>query len=81
LGAAVPRLTDVPLDGAERGPGQGTLGQIRRDMDALARLEPEYVVLDTYSGRPQDLPNTEVAQRTLDVLLERVLDLSRGSLR
>ena len=75
------RLTDAPLDDAERGPGQGTLDQIRRDMEALARLEPAYVVLDTYSGRPEDLSKTEAVQRTLDVLVERVLDLSHGSLR
>jgi probable F420-dependent oxidoreductase len=62
------RLTDSPVDDAARGPGQGTLDQIRRDMDALARLEPTYVVLDTYSGRPEDLPDTEIAQRTLDAI-------------
>jgi len=75
------RVTDTPLDAAERGPGQGTLDQIRRDMEALARLEPEYVVLDTYSGHPADLLNAEPAQRTLDVFVEKVVDLTRGSLR
>jgi probable F420-dependent oxidoreductase len=75
------RLTDAPLDDAVRGPGQGTLDQVRRDMEALARLEPAYVVLDTYSGRPEDLPDNEIAQRTLDVLIGRVLDLNSGSLR
>jgi len=75
------RLTDAPLDDVVRGPGQGTLDQIRCDMDALARLDPAYVVLDTYSGRTEDLPDTEIAQRTLDVLLERVLNLSRGTVR
>jgi probable F420-dependent oxidoreductase len=75
------QLTDAPLDDATRGPGQGTLDQVRRDMEALARLEPAYVVLDTYSGRPDDLANTDAVQRTLDVWVERVLDLRRGSLR
>jgi alkanesulfonate monooxygenase SsuD/methylene tetrahydromethanopterin reductase-like flavin-dependent oxidoreductase (luciferase family) len=46
-----------------------------------ARLEPGYVVIDTYSGRPEDLSNTEAVQRTLDVLVEGVLDLSRGAFR
>ena len=50
-------------------------------MEALVRLEPAYIVLDTYSGRPEDLPDTEVAQRTLDVLVDRVLDLNGATLR
>jgi alkanesulfonate monooxygenase SsuD/methylene tetrahydromethanopterin reductase-like flavin-dependent oxidoreductase (luciferase family) len=75
------RLTDAALDDATRGPGQGSLDQIRRDMEALAQLDPAYVVLDTYSGQPEDLPDTEISERTLDVLLQNVLDLSRGSLR
>jgi alkanesulfonate monooxygenase SsuD/methylene tetrahydromethanopterin reductase-like flavin-dependent oxidoreductase (luciferase family) len=75
------RVTDAPLDDAARGPGQGTLDQIRRDMEALARLEPVYVVLDTYTGQPDDLSRTDLVQRTLDVFVEKVLDLSRGRLR
>ena len=50
-------------------------------MEALGRLEPAYVVLDTYSGRPDDLGNTEAVRRTLTALLEAVLDLGRGSIR
>jgi len=75
------RVTDAPLDDAARGPGQGTLDQIRRDMEALGRLHPAYVVLDTYAGSPEELPDNEAARRTLDVMLEHVLDLSRGTLR
>ena len=75
------RLTDTPLQDSERGPGQGTLDQIRRDMDALASLEPGYVVLDTYSGNPDDLIGTERAENALDVLLERVFDVQRQALR
>jgi probable F420-dependent oxidoreductase len=75
------RLTDTPLEDAARGPGQGTLDQIRRDMDALASLAPAYVVLDTYTGDPADLTNIDDSQRTLDVLLERVFDVQRESLR
>jgi probable F420-dependent oxidoreductase len=74
-------LTEAPLDDAKRGPGQGTLDQIRRDMDQLASLDPAYVVLDTYTGEPQDLPNDDATQRTLDAMLEQVIDLSRGTLR
>jgi alkanesulfonate monooxygenase SsuD/methylene tetrahydromethanopterin reductase-like flavin-dependent oxidoreductase (luciferase family) len=74
-------LTEAPLEDAKRGPGQGTLEQIRRDMDQLAALEPAYVVLDTYSGNLADLANSDAAQRTLDVLLEHVIDLEHGTLR
>jgi probable F420-dependent oxidoreductase len=75
------RVTDTPLEDAERRPGQGTLDQIRRDMDLLARLEPAYVVLDTYTGQPADLTRSDESRRTLDVLLDRVLDLPHESLR
>jgi probable F420-dependent oxidoreductase len=74
-------LTDAPLDDARRGPGQGSLDQIRRDLDQLAVLEPAYVVLDTYSGQPEDLSNTDAAKRTLDAMLEHVIDVRRGTLR
>jgi probable F420-dependent oxidoreductase len=75
------QLTDSPLDGAKRGPGQGTLEQIRRDVDALARLEPAYVVLDTYTGDPDDLSSNKEAERTLEVLLHQVIDVRRETLR
>ena len=49
-GRSLRRRAATDLDDAVRGPGQGTLDQVRRVMEALARLEPAYVVLDTYSG-------------------------------
>lgn len=74
-------LTAAPLEDVNRGPGQGTLDQIRRDLDQLAALEPAYVILDTYSGRPEDLANADGARRTLDALLEHLIDTDRGTLR
>jgi probable F420-dependent oxidoreductase len=74
-------LTDHPLNDDDRGPGQGTLDQIRRDMDDLAGLDPSYIVLDTYAGQPEALTSPDAARRTLDALLAHVFDLQSGSLR
>lgn len=43
-------ITGTPLPEHQRFPGQGTVEQIRRDFDALARLGAEYVVVDTDTG-------------------------------
>ena len=75
------RLSDARLDEADRRPGQGSLDQIRADFDALASLNAEYVVLDTYHGRPEELTDTSSAQRTLEVLVDRVIDAPGQTLR
>jgi alkanesulfonate monooxygenase SsuD/methylene tetrahydromethanopterin reductase-like flavin-dependent oxidoreductase (luciferase family) len=74
-------LTDRPLADAERRPGQGTLDQIRRDLEGLAELGAEYVVLDTYHGNPDDLTDTAVAEHALEMLVERVIEAASGTLR
>jgi hypothetical protein len=40
--------TDTRLDDQARVLGEGTLDQIRADLDGLAELDAEYVILDTY---------------------------------
>ena len=42
------RLTESLLDEERRLPGEGTLDQVRADLDALDSLGAEYVLLDTY---------------------------------
>jgi probable F420-dependent oxidoreductase len=74
-------LTDRPLPEADRRPGQGTLDQIRHDLDRLGALGAEYVVLDTYHGDPAELTDTAVAQYTLEMLVEHVIDAAGQTLR
>jgi probable F420-dependent oxidoreductase len=75
------RLADTPLDDAERRPGQGTLDQVRDDLAELERLGAEYVVFDTYHGRPEELSDVTGAQRTLDRLVDHAIDPPRQMLR
>jgi alkanesulfonate monooxygenase SsuD/methylene tetrahydromethanopterin reductase-like flavin-dependent oxidoreductase (luciferase family) len=75
------RVTDTPLSDAERRPGQGSVAQIRQDFAELARLGATYVVLDTYHGQPEELTRPAEAQRTLDLLVERVIDPPNQALR
>lgn len=44
------QLTDTPLADADRVAGQGTLDQVRADIEDLAALGADYVVLDTYTA-------------------------------
>lgn len=68
------RLTDTALDDDTRLAGQGTLDQVRRDLDHLAELGATRIVFDTYPGAPGDMRPAEEDQRLLDVLAEHVLD-------
>ena len=47
------RLTDAPMDEAQRIAGEGTLDQIRADLPALQSLGADYVLLDTYTDDPK----------------------------
>ena len=71
------RITDAPLDD-ERLPGEGSLEQIRSDLEALESLGAEHVVLDTFYGEPEATRHHERAWAMLATLAERVLDLERG---
>ena len=63
------------------GLGEGTLDQIRRDLEGLQSLGADYVLLDTYLGDPEATKDHENAWRMLSTLAEEVLDLGRESLR
>ena len=53
------RVSASPLDDASRFAGQGTLEQVRGDIETLASLGASHVLLDTYSGVPQDTASPE----------------------
>ena len=74
------RLTDEPLDDS-RLAGEGSLIQVRADLEALAALGVDYVLLDTYHGDPEATRDHESAWSMLATLAERVLDLPNRRLR
>ena len=88
-GASVPdlcprlslRRTESTLDDNERMAGEGTLDQIRADLEGLSSLGAKYVLFDTYSGDPTSTQQPEIDWTLLSVLAERVLDLKHQSLR
>jgi probable F420-dependent oxidoreductase len=76
-------LTDSPLPDDERVAGEGTLDQVRGDLEALQALGAEYVVLDTKRNSPTSALPThhEEAFRTLTVLAEKAVDLEKETVR
>jgi probable F420-dependent oxidoreductase len=64
-------LTATELDDEARSTGVGSLAQVLRDLDELAALGAEHVVLDTYTGRPVDRRPAADDWRTLDTVAAR----------
>ncbi|HET7341739.1 MAG TPA: TIGR03619 family F420-dependent LLM class oxidoreductase [Methylomirabilota bacterium] len=75
------RITDAALPQDARVAGEGSLEQVRADLEALAALDARYVLLDTYADDPEATRRHETAWRMLATLAERVLDLERETLR
>jgi len=77
------RLTESPLPEETRGAGEGTLDQVRRDLEGLQALGAEYVLLDTKRNNPTGASprHHEDAWRTLTTLAEKVLDLEQETVR
>lgn len=67
-------LTDTELDDDTRLAGQGTLDQVRRDIDALAELGATHVLFDTYPGTPDEMRSQAADHRILDTLAAHILD-------
>jgi probable F420-dependent oxidoreductase len=75
------RLTDAKLADDARIAGEGSLDQIRADLETLAELGARYVLLDTYTDDPDATRHHETAWRMLVTLAEQVLDLPHETLR
>ena len=67
------RIEPADLDQDQRRTGVGSLAQVLRDLDELAALGAEYVVLDTYRGRPEDYRPAEEDWRMLEAVAARCL--------
>jgi probable F420-dependent oxidoreductase len=74
-------LTESPRPDAERLIGQGTLDQMRKDLEALESLGAAYVLLDSAGDDPQATRHPEPLWRMLATLAEKVLDLPQQTLR
>ena len=75
------RLTDAPMSDDARIMGEGSVDQMRRDMEALQAMGCDYVLLDTYFDDVEATRRPETAWRMLTMMAEQVLDLPRQSLR
>src|SRR5262245_53182300 len=74
-------LTDSPRPDGERLIGQGTLDQMRKDLDTLESLGAAYVLLDSAGDDPQATRDQEPLWRMLTILADKVLDLAHQTLR
>jgi probable F420-dependent oxidoreductase len=75
------RVTEGKLDDGERIAGEGSLEQIRADLETLARLGARYVLFDTYADDAEATRHHETGWRMLATLADQVLDLSNETLR
>jgi hypothetical protein len=75
------RLTESPLPERRRPVGHGSINQIGADIEALASLGAEYILLDTYNGRPEQTLQPEKDWEMLRILADNVLDLKNQTLR
>jgi probable F420-dependent oxidoreductase len=72
------RAESLPED---RQPGAGSLDQVRADIEGLAALGAEHVILDWFSGDIEATRNHEHGWRMLALLADEVIDLDRELLR
>jgi probable F420-dependent oxidoreductase len=75
------RLTPSPLAEGQRVAGEGSLDQVRADLEALEALGTRYVLLDTYADDPEATRRPETGWEMLTTVAERALDLPRETLR
>lgn len=88
-GAPLPKLcprimmtiTEKPLPEEQRLAGEGTVEQVRKDFQELQAMGAEYVLLDTYKGKPESMPDPDVVLKALGILSREILNLPKQSLR
>jgi probable F420-dependent oxidoreductase len=75
------RLTETPLPNNQRLVGEGTLDQMRADLEALQVMGAQYVLLDTFFDDVEATRHPETSWRMLTTLAEKALDLGHETLR
>ena len=75
------RIAHAPLEEDVRLAGQGTLEQIRSDLEMLRDLGARYILFDTYDDHSGSAANPERDWAALAILAQSVVDLEREELR
>ena len=75
------RITDSPLSDIERLAGEGTIDQIRRDLEELKAFGCPYVLLDSFYGDVEATRNHETTWRMLTTVAEQALDLAKETVK
>jgi hypothetical protein len=77
------RITDSPLPEDDRVAGEGTLDQIRADLDILQELGAEYVLFDTKrnNATANTLDHYEDAWNVMTTIAEKAIDVDNETLR
>ncbi|MFI0773765.1 LLM class flavin-dependent oxidoreductase [Streptomyces sp. NPDC021212] len=65
------KLTDEPVTGPERQAGEGTIDQVMDDLEELRRLGAESVLLDPFTGDPEETCHPEAAWQALAAVAAR----------
>jgi hypothetical protein len=61
--------------------GSGSIAQVHSDLNALSSLGAGYILLDIYSGDPEQTKHPEKDREMLSALAEEALDLQNQSVR
>ena len=75
------RITDSPMSDDQRIAGEGSLDQIRTDLDGLQELGCTHVLLDTYYDVVEATTHHETAWRMLATIAEKTVDLRNETVR
>lgn len=75
------QITERPLPERDRPVGHGSLDQIHEDLTAIAALGADYILLDTYTGEPEQTRHPEEDWALLALLADQMLDLTNGRIR
>jgi probable F420-dependent oxidoreductase len=75
------RLLETPLSDDQRLVGEGTLAQMRADLETLQEMGAQYVLLDSFYDDVEATRHPEAAWRMLTTLAEKALDLTHEALR
>ena len=75
------RITESPMPDDQRIAGEGSLDQIRADLEGLQALGCTHVLLDTYYDDVEATTHHETAWRMLATVAERAVDLGNETVR
>ena len=75
------RITDAPMDDDKRLAGEGTIDQVRGDLERLQALGCPYVLFDTYYDDVEATTHHETSWRMFAAVAEHALDLPNETVR